>query len=178
MGYWGVKRAFGGPLTPKPPGFLKMGGFFHNFSKVLENFRPKTRPFFRFFQFPGGVPVFFFKIGVKMTFGGSFGAPNRGNLRGWGFFGPKRVKMTPKWPFWGVWGPSDPLFRGPWGPYQHPPFWGVFWPLFPLKSIWNWPLFRPFMGLSLMKMLSFYPKIPEIWLPQTQKWLFFFPITQ
>ncbi len=68
-----------GPLDPRYavrgpeiPGLAKKGPFFHDFSEVLENFRPKTRRFFAKFQFPRGVPRVLTKFNEKMGFGGVF----------------------------------------------------------------------------------------------------------
>ena len=57
---------------PKIPGLAKKGPFFHDFSKVLENFRPKTRRFFAKIQKPRGVPRDFTKFHEKVGFGGVF----------------------------------------------------------------------------------------------------------
>ena len=173
-----AKMSKNGGSTPESPGLAKKGPFFYNFSKVLENFRPKTRPFLRFFQFPGPPPRNFWKNGQKMHFGGSLGGPGVPICPWNGFFWSKWPKMTQNDPFWGFGGPLGPLFGGVLRPVSDPPFWGAKWPK-------NWPIshllvldFGQFYLHSSLKMSSFLAKIPEIWLPQTQKSVILFPITQ
>ena len=91
-----AKMSQNGGSTPESPGLAKKGPFFYNFSKVLENFRPKTRPFLRFFQFPGSPPHEFLKKMAKNAFWGVFGGVGGADLPLKWLFLVKMTKNDPK----------------------------------------------------------------------------------
>ena len=160
---------------PKTPPFSMT---FRKFWKISGR---KRDLFCRFFIFQGGYPGFWAKSVKKSILGGLWGASTPHFRPEMAFFAWNGQKW-PKISDFGGLGGLDPPFSGPLRPISAPPLWGGImawkWPHFAFKYVQNRGHFTPEIDRSALKMLSFYPKIPEIWLPQTQKWLFSFPITQ
>ena len=167
-----------GGLPRNPQDWPKKGPFFITFRKFWKISGRKRDLFCGFFKFPGPPPRIFEKNGKKCILGGLWGGRGCRFAPEMAFFGQNDQKWPKMTHFGGFGGPLGPLFGGVFRPVSDPPFWGAKWPK-------NWPFshllvldFGQFYLHSSLKMSSFLAKIPEIWLPQTQKSVILFPITQ
>ena len=135
----GSKGPFGAPWPQNPQDSGKWGGFSITFRKFWKISGRKRDLFFDFFNFPGGYPSFFWKIGQKSILGGLWGPNCERMALNW----PSIGQNDPKMPILGGLGALGPPFWGPWGPYQPPPQRGVKYLIFPFKYVQKWALYGP-----------------------------------